>query len=233
MLNLSPTESGRLTIFMAAEFARRNLREGIRISHPEAVALITDEVMLLARSGVDYDSIRQRAGSILSPDQVEPGVAAMARLIVVELPLEEGTKLLALQDPIEHGTDDPVPGEIIPHQAEVHLEALQGAATDRAIEVINEGDRDIQVRSMTHFFEVNRALRFDRRAAYGMRLGIPAGAGVRFEPGVLKQVTLIPIAGDRVVRGQAGLVNGALDDPDVRERAFRLARDRGYLNESD
>jgi urease beta subunit len=80
------------------------------------------------------------------------------------------------------------------------------------------------------FFEVNRALRFDRAAAYGMRLDIPAGTSVRFEPGDEREVGLVPLAGRRVLRGLNGLVDGALDDPAVRERALRRAREQGFAH---
>lgn len=78
--------------------------------------------------------------------------------------------------------------------------------------VRNTGDRPIQVGSHYHFFEVNRALVFDREIAFGMRLNIPAGTAVRFEPGEVKQVKLVPFAGARRVFGHHGLVNGKLDE---------------------
>jgi urease subunit beta len=77
--------------------------------------------------------------------------------------------------------------------------------------VKNTGDRPIQVGSHYHFFEVNSALHFDRSAAYGMRLNIAAGTASRFEPGVEKQVTLVELAGARIVHGHNARVNGALD----------------------
>jgi len=92
---------------------------------------------------------------------------------------------------------------------------------DRAIvslAVTNTGDRPIQVGSHYHFAEANRALRFDRMAAYGMRLAIPSGTAVRFEPGESRQVALVGFAGARVVTGGHGLIDGPLDAPEVRER---------------
>jgi urease beta subunit len=77
--------------------------------------------------------------------------------------------------------------------------------------VSNRGDRPIQVGSHYHFIETNRALAFDRRASYGMRLDIPAGTAVRFEPGETKTVTLVAIAGARIVRGGNGWASGPLD----------------------
>jgi urease subunit beta len=96
--------------------------------------------------------------------------------------------------------------------------------------VANIGDRPIQVGSHFHFFEVNPALAFDRRAAYGMRLHIPAGTAVRFEPGDAKTVELVTFGGHRVIRGHRGLVEGALDDPAIRAEALRRA---GFAEESE
>ncbi len=86
--------------------------------------------------------------------------------------------------------------------------------------VNNTGDRTIQVCSHFHFFESNKALDFDREKAYGMRLDIPSGNAVRFEPGEDKRVTLIPYGGDRIVTGFAGFTMGQLDDPKVKENAM-------------
>src|SRR5438445_12812658 len=89
------------------------------------------------------------------------------------------------------------------------LEANRGRVTSR-ISVTNRGDRPIQVGSHCHFFEVNRALEFDRRSAYGMRLNIPAGTAVRFEPGDTKEIDLVALGGARTVYGINGLVSGKL-----------------------
>jgi urease subunit beta len=91
------------------------------------------------------------------------------------------------------------------------IEANSGRAV-RRITVTNRGDRPIQVGSHCHFFEVNRALDFDRKAAYGARLNIPAGTAVRFEPGDAKDVEVVELRGTRTVYGLNGLVNGNLDE---------------------
>jgi urease beta subunit len=97
------------------------------------------------------------------------------------------------------------------------------------VTVANTGDRPIQVGSHCHFFEANRALRFDRERAYGFRLQVPAGTAVRFEPGEDKRVTLVSIGGNRVAYGINGLVNGRLDDPNVRAKAMTAAREAGFI----
>ena len=99
------------------------------------------------------------------------------------------------------------PGEYLLSDGDLELNA--GRATARVM-VANTGDRPIQVGSHYHFFEANTALRFDRNTAYGMRLDIPAGTAIRFEPGEEKEVPLVALAGNRAVYGHNGLVNGAL-----------------------
>ncbi len=102
----------------------------------------------------------------------------------------------------------------------------------RTLSVWNTGDRAIQVGSHFHFFEVNRALRFDREAAFGMRLDVPAGTAVRFEPGDRKDVTLVTIGGARRVRGLNGLTDGSLDSPVVRAQAREAIARRGFLDQT-
>ena len=121
-----------------------------------------------------------------------------------------------------------IPGEAMPAEGDVQLNEGRETAT---LAVSNVGDRPIQVGSHFPFFETNRALRFDRRAAYGTRLNVPAGTSVRFEPGDEREVELVAIGGRRVVRGLNGLTEGALDDQEVREAALRRARERGFMEE--
>jgi urease subunit beta len=103
-----------------------------------------------------------------------------------------------------------IPGEMLVETGELELNA--GRPTVR-LEVANAGDRPIQVGSHFHFYETNPALRFERALAYGMRLDIAAGTAVRFEPGQVRTVTLIALAGDRIVFGFNGQVNGPLSGP--------------------
>lgn len=223
-MHLTPTELERLTIFSAAELARRYLRLGIPLSHPEAVAYLADELLTVARQDWSHPRMVAHAATLLRADQVQPGVAHLLKTFSVEVAMAEGTKLVTVFDPIQPGPDDPVPGEVIPAGGWIELNAGRPAVT---IEVLNTGDRTIQVRSHAHFFEVNRALQFDRRAAYGMRLDRPSGGGMRFDPGIERQVTLVPYAGAGRVHGFAGLVEGPVDD--TRQAAFARARQRGYL----
>ena len=100
-----------------------------------------------------------------------------------------------------------IPGEIITPEGEIELNS--GRPTLQ-LSVANTGDRPIQIGSHFHFYEVNPALEFDREIAKGMRLDIPAGTAVRFEPGDEKQVTLVPLAGSRQVYGFNAQINGKL-----------------------
>jgi urease beta subunit len=95
------------------------------------------------------------------------------------------------------------------------------------VDVVNDGDRPVQVGSHYHLFEVNPALRLPRADVYGRRLAIPAGGAVRFEPGERRRVATVPFGGARVVRGFLGVVDGPLDAPGARETAIVRARARG------
>lgn len=101
-----------------------------------------------------------------------------------------------------------IPGEVLAAAGDIELNAGRPTVT---LEVANTGDRPVQVGSHYHFHETNTALAFDRAKARGMRLDIPAGTAVRFEPGQTRAVTLVPYAGDRVVFGFNALVQGPLD----------------------
>lgn len=109
-------------------------------------------------------------------------------------------------------SNNSTPGEII---CEPGMLQLNAGRETKKITVSNVGDRPIQVGSHYHFLEVNRALQFDRLAALGFRLDIPAGTAVRFEPGDTKEVTLVALAGERTVYGLNGLVNGSLDEDNI------------------
>jgi urease beta subunit len=115
-----------------------------------------------------------------------------------------------------------IPGEYLLDDADIEINAGRRTVL---LTVANRGDRPIQVGSHCHFFEVNRALAFDRPQAYGMRLNIAAGTAVRFEPGDEREVELVELGGQRRVDGINGLVNGPLDDEATRQRALAaLAR---------
>jgi urease beta subunit len=120
-----------------------------------------------------------------------------------------------------------IPGEYILSESDVV--ANEGRET-RTLNVINVGDRPIQVGSHFHFFEVNKALSFDRAVAFGMRLNIPSGTAVRFEPGDDKTVTLVRLGGHGVVHGLNGLTEGATTE-EARPAALARAAARGFAGD--
>jgi len=117
-----------------------------------------------------------------------------------------------------------IPGEYLIDDGEHELNAGRETVS---VTVSNTGDRPVQVGSHFHFFEVNKALDFDRAIAFGMRLNIPSGTAVRFEPGDDKAITLVRLGGRGVVHGLNGLTEG-VTTPDVREAALKRAYERGF-----
>ena len=120
-----------------------------------------------------------------------------------------------------------IPGEYLLSDAAIELNAGRETVT---LQVNNTGDRPVQVGSHFHFFEVNRQLVFDRAKTYGMRLDLPAGTAVRFEPGEVKTVRLVALAGLRHVYGGSGLVMGPLDDAGAKENSFHRMQQAGFGN---
>lgn len=234
-MHLSPKEQDRLLLFQAAELARRRRARGRKLNYPEARALIADEICEGARDGLGVAELMDLGATILTTDDVLPGVATLVGTLQVEAFFEDGQKLVTVHDPIRAGAlagdDEPaaiVPGEIVAVEGEIELSA--GRPTDRLV-VVNTGDRPVQVGSHYHFFEVNRALRFDRRRAFGMHLDIPAGTAVRFEPGEDREVALVAVGGDREVHGLNRLTSGSVDEERL-PAAFARAVEAGFPGEA-
>jgi urease beta subunit len=118
-----------------------------------------------------------------------------------------------------------IPGEYLVQEGEIELN--KGRLAIRLI-VSNTGDRPVQIGSHFHFFEVNKELVFDRGKAFSMRLDIPAGTAVRFEPGQEKEVSLVALGGKRTARGLNSLTDGSVEDASVRRRAFVAAKQKGF-----
>jgi len=218
-MRLLPREQERLLLFLAAELARRRRARGLRLGQAEAAALVADEVCEAARDGRSYAEAEARGYAALGPDDVLDGVAALVPRVEVEALFGDGSRLVVLHDPIGRAG----PPDLL---ADVPPAWLDGATP---LAVASEADVPVGLTSHLHLFEANRRLRFDRAAAYGMRLGVAAGTKVVLAPGERRELRVVPIGGARVVRGHGGLVDGPLDAPGAREAALERARERGYL----
>ncbi|SNT29757.1 urease subunit beta [Rhodococcoides kyotonense] len=212
-MHLTPKDEDRLMLFLAAELARKRRGRGLQLSYPEARALIADEVVEAARSGATVPEAAELGSNLLTEDDLLPGVAELVGTVQVEGFFDDGQKLVTIHDPIRPGTDssspEVEPGELIVDDGEIELNA--GRATAETT-VVNTGDRPVQVGSHFHFYEVNRALDFPRATGYGMRLDIPAGTAVRFEPGEEREVRLVAFGGTREVYGLNNMTNTSIDE---------------------
>ncbi|MFF0970651.1 urease subunit gamma [Streptomyces sp. NPDC003703] len=226
-MRLTPTERDRLLLFGAAELARARRSRGLRLNVPEATALIADTVCEAARDGARLAEAIERARTVLGPDDVLPGVADVVTEVHVEAVFDDGSRLAIVTDPLAGGSlGEEAPGALLPGPQHADPEpALR-------LTVTNTAAVPVSVTSHFHFFEANPRLDFDRAAAYGMRLAVPAGSSVRFGPGESAEVGLVPIGGARVAIGFAGLVDGPLDAPGARQEALRRAAACGYLGVS-
>lgn len=226
---LTPTELERLTIYTAAELARKRRTKGLLLNYPEAVAIISDEILEGAREGRSVAEMMSIGSAILTQADVMPGIAAMLPMLQVEATFRDGTKLVTVHEPIRPAagtaTDDLEPGAIVAEDGDIELNAGRRKLT---LKVVNTGDRPVQIGSHYHFFEVNKALDFDRAAAFGMRLDIAAGTAVRFEPGQEKDVPLTAFGGQQQLSGLNGLSNGSADDAAAKAAALDNARVRGF-----
>jgi urease subunit gamma/beta len=234
-VNLTPTEVDRLMLHLAASLARARRDRGLRLNVPEATAIIADAVAEAARDGRTHPEAVEVGRSILGPDDVLPGVADIVTQVHVEAVFDDGSRLVSVADPIGGGhLGESAPGALLPgiHRDDegIHVGDATRSSDTVSVTVVNESVVPISVSSHFHFFEVNPRLRFDRAAAYGRRLDVPAGSTVAFPPAVPVDVALVPIGGARVVVGFAGLVDGPLDAPDAKELAVARARACGFAD---
>lgn len=225
-MRLTPTERDRLLIFTTAELARARRARGLRLNVPEATAIIADGVCEAARDGKRLLEASAIGAGLLGPDDVLPGVVDIVREVKVEAVFDDGTRLVVVRNPFgdDAGNGADAPGAVI---TAAHEPVTRDDLS--TITVTNTADVPITITSHFHFFEVNARLSFDRGAAYGMHLGIPAGASIRWAPGESRDVPLVPIGGARVAIGFAGLVDGPLDAPGAKEAALTRAAANGYL----
>ena len=190
-MRLTPTEEERLRIFAAAELARRHLALGLKLNAPESIAMVCDAMHLAARSGGSYEDVLDAGRAALVPPQVIDGVADVATEIRLEVLLEEGSRLIVLREPFGPASPDG-PGAIRYAEGDVELVPERTRVT---ITVTNSSERPIRVSSHFPFAETNAKLAFDRDAARGFRLDLPAGDSVRWAPGETKDVQLVAFGG--------------------------------------
>ena len=204
---LTPREKDKLLLAMAAQVARNRLGRGVKLNYPEAVALISDFVVEGARDGRSVSELMQAGGHVLTAEQCMDGIPEMIHDIQVEATFPDGTKLVTVHHPIRGAASAEVPGAVTTPPGEI---VFNEGAPRTLLTVSNVGDRPIQVGSHYHFYEVNPGLTFERERARGQRLDIAPGTAVRFEPGVTREVVLVPLSGGRTVYGFRGDVMGAL-----------------------
>lgn len=207
-MRITPREHEKLLIVVAGDVARRRRERGLKLNHPEAVALITAEIMEGARDGRTVADLMSDGTKILTEDDVMDGVSTIIPSIQVEATFPDGTKLVTVHQPIRGGNGEGArPGEFILHDEPVIINEGRETVT---VQVKNTGDRPVQVGSHYHFAEVNSALEFDRSQTVGFRLDIPAGTAARFEPGDAREVNLVAYGGSREVHGFRGEYDGPI-----------------------
>ena len=247
-MHLAPRELDKLTLHQAGSLAQKRLARGLRLNHPEAVALIATVLLEFIRDGKRVAELMNVGRQLLGRNQVMSGVPEMICDVQVEGTFPDGSKLVTVHHPLAsengnltlalHGSflpvpdlsvfkaiaDEGIPGSTTIKDGEIELNV--GRATAE-IPVTNLGDRPIQVGSHYHFIETNASLQFDRGAAYGKRLDIPAGTAVRFEPGETKTVKLVEIAGKKVIRGGSNLASGKVS-AGGRKAALKKVKAKGF-----
>lgn len=197
-MKLSQTELDRVLVFSVAELARRRRARGLRLNYPEAAALITDEMMELARAGRSYVDVRQHGQSVLDVGAVLPGVPALLRGLVCEPMFADGPRIIVLAEPVSGGGEASGPGHVELADEPITINAGRDAIRLR---VRNGSDRIVNVSSHYHFYEVNPRMEFDRAAAYGRHLDLQAGRSMIWDPGQTREVDLVPYAGRGRVEG--------------------------------
>ena len=255
-LHLSPRELDHLQLHQAGRLAQYRLARGLRLNHPEAVALIAMQMMEEIRDGQHSVSKLMELGqTLLGRRQVMPGVASMISQVQVEATFPDGTKLLTVHAPIAatdgdlqaalNGSFLPVPDlavfgdEEVADQKPGQVTTLDEFITINAdrdlleLTVTNTGDRPIQVGSHYAFLETNKALKFDRQAAIGYRLNVPSGASVRFEPGESKRVTLCSLGGKQNIVSGNLLTNGSSADKSRHGEIMQRVTEKGFLHQPE
>ncbi len=228
-MRLTPRDIEKLMLHQACVVAQKRYARGLKLNYPEAIALISGQLLEFIRDGHSLSELTEMGKRILGTDDVMPGVAEMIEEVQVEGTLLDGTKLVSVHEPICNTalsaelalygsglvrsekkiiTDNcmnVIPGEIETLEEDIELNEGREIIT---VSVMNMGTRAVQVGSHCNFSEVNKALSFDRISTIGFRLNIAAGTAVRFEPGETKEISLVKIGGEQKIYGGNELVNG-------------------------
>jgi len=230
-MHLSPRELEKLMLHQACFLAQKRYARGLSLNYTESMALISGQILEMIRDGKSVAELMDMGKQFLGLKDVMPGVSEMIHEVQVEGTFKDGTKLVTVHHPIcsEEGNSDLTlygsglkkqtsskaqkvesitPGESLVSEGE--LELNNGRKT-RVMDVLNTGDRPVQVGSHYPFLESNRALKFDRKSSYGYRLDIPAGTAVRFEPGESKEIQLVEFSGHLIFKGGNAMVQGKAD----------------------
>ncbi|MDQ3553910.1 MAG: urease subunit gamma [Chloroflexota bacterium] len=209
-MRLTELEEERLLVFTAAELARRHRAAGLPLNAPEAVALICDAMFEAARAGGTYTRIEDAGRQAVTATQCLEGVPALVDEVRLEVLMDEGTRLIVLLHPLGR----PAPGQLVPGEVspeEISSDdgppALPEGPGPRRLRVRNTSQRIVRVSSHFPFHRVNARLEFDRKAARGHRLDLPAGESLRWSPGEELEVVLVAYRGAGGSAGEDGGMN--------------------------
>ena len=216
---LTPGEADRLLLYTRGLLARERQTRGLLLNVPESTAIIANAVCEAARDDMDLASARETGRSVLGAADVLPGVVEIVTDVSVEARFDDGTRLVVVRDPFRTA-----------HEASSSEVESTDIPSTAAIRIENCALTPIGLTSHIHLAEVNPRLRLDRGAAYGHRLAIPSGDTIWIAPGETIERGIQPIPGLRVVIGNTGVVDGSLDDPELRRRALDTLRACGYLD---
>jgi urease subunit gamma/beta len=199
-MRLTAWEEERLLIFGAAELARRHRAQGLKLNHPEAVALICDAMLEAARAGATYEEVATAGRTTVKPDELMEGVEALIDEIRLEVLFGDGARLVVLSDPFAAAAARDEPGAIRPGETRPPDDDRERLR----LTVRNDSSRVVRVSSHYPFHMVNRRLMFDRQTAEGFRLDLPAGSTERWAPGETREVVLVRLRGSPDEKAKAG-----------------------------
>lgn len=232
-MHLSPKDIDKLVLHNAGFLAQKRYARGLKLNYPETVALIATQLLEFIRDGQPVADLMDNGKRILGYDDVMEGVADMIHEVQVEGTFPDGTKLVTVHKPVCRKSGDTTmalygsglvrqqiaaepdnitnsdPGSYV--LSDERIKVNESRVTIE-LDVVNKGDRPVQVGSHYPFFETNPQLSFDRGKSFGFRLNIPAGTAVRFEPGEKKTVHLVTIGGNEIVYGGNNLVAGPINE---------------------